>query len=524
MTLHSPLIPAVVAIMMLILSACGGAPVGGPTASSAANPTAPIAVTSAPSAGTAPSSKQPTSQPAAASAGGFGNVDACKLLTNDDAKAALVEAIHPPSIGIPVVHATVLDSTSDGRFSEACTYGFALQKDGFDLPPDQIGKGGTMFIDFYPKDGAAWFKSNKGNDVKLESGVGDQFYLAGPSINVLKGDAAFTIAISGGDNALHPISDDRFKGLAQKAVNRLASQDSGPAPAPPKAIGPASTSVPTQPVQVAAPTEVVVPTPTESPAATALTTSIHAAQVAAQAGDLAKARAAYQPVDQQWAAIANDGKLVSVDIYPGITAAIAATDAIMASADTDAPTAASALGDLDDGVGAALATAAAASVAATVGPQLNAESTAMAGVPTPSLATSDKNPACGLIAKADADATLGGSSEVQSMPGSPDGTQSCRFYLSKQNGTVQTATLISIDYHPTGGARWYLDNTIRLTPDYRSGADIGDQFTAVNALQILVLKGDQSFEITMPPFWDFQSTPTQEMKALAIKAVAKLSP
>ncbi len=496
--------------------------------------------------GKARSAASNTSGTTVVAPGGFGNVDACKLVTKAEASTLL---------GGPARVSVVGDSVSDGSFSQSCMYslgagavGSALGVLGAATPQSGGERSANMIVEIYPASGASWFKHDQGT---VQTGIGDQYFLKGVGragntqsggITVLKGDAAVGISVL--TDPSKALSAEQYREMGRKAVSRLPEQTSGPAPAPPKFVPGTPTAVPPP----AAPTAAIPAMPTPSPAVKAVTASIQAALKAAQAGDLAKARAAYAPVAQQWAAIPNDGKLATPELYAAVTAGIKQTDDVMASTDTDAPAAASALSDLADAVDAALASAPAMALAAAMAPQLAAFGTAGAGMATPIAESADQNGACALITKAEADAVLGGSSEVQTLPSFDSSVRSCRFVLlstpkSNSNTTssmtcttmtaggtscVGTASvdmtkigLISLELHLTGGRNWYAENEQHMN-DYRSGADIGDQFYATGALAIWVLKGDQAFSITMPPFTDFTGTPIAEMKGLAAKAASRL--
>jgi hypothetical protein len=189
---------------------------------------------------------------------------------------------------------------------------------------------------------------------------------------------------------------------------------------------------------------------------------------------------------------------------------------------TDAAAAASALSDLDTGLSAALAFATATSDAAGILPQVRADATAAAGMPTPFMETADKNAACGLITTAEASALLGGTAETQPFPGTAT-TRTCIFSFIQHQGTLDKAALIKVEYHPTDGANWYVEDHQRLSlGSYRSGSDIGDQWFALNAQQIWILKGNVAVDIIMPVFTDMTGTPTEEMKALASKVAGRM--
>jgi len=414
-------------------------------------------------------------------------------------------------------------------------------------------------VQLYPASGANWFKRDQNNGTKVETGIGDQYFLKGVGragstqsggISVLKGDTAVGIGVL--TDSSKALSADQYREIGRNVVTRLPEQVSGPAPALPQFVPGTPTAVSPTPAPIAALPEA----PTPSPAVKTVTASIQAALKAAQAGDLAKARAAYAPVGGQWAAIPNDGKLATPELYGGVADAIKQVGTVLASPDTDAAAAASALSDLADGIDAALATAQSQALAGALAPGLAAFATAGAGIPTPIAETSDKNAACVLLTTAEADAVLGGSAEVQALPSFDSTQRSCRFALHSVATAGSAATsatttnslrcttatngdtscvgladsvdlsklgLISVELHLTGGARWYAENEQRLTGGgYRSGADIGDQFFAMGAQEIWVLKGDQALSITTLPSADFPGTPIEALKSLAKAAAGRM--
>jgi len=63
-------------------------------------------------------------------------------------------------------------------------------------------KSGTIMVQLYPASGANWFKRDQNNGTKVETGIGDQYFLKGVGragstqsggISVLKGDTAVGI-------------------------------------------------------------------------------------------------------------------------------------------------------------------------------------------------------------------------------------------------------------------------------------------------------------------------------------------
>ena len=143
-------------------------------------------------------------------------------------------------------------------------------------------------------------------------------------------------------------------------------------------------------------------------------------------------------------------------------------------------------------------------------------------VPTPVMEGPDKNLACLLITKAEAGALLGGDPDIQPAP-SIGTDRHCTYFWVQHNGSVDKPSAIQVELLSTDGASWYVDNAQRMTTaGFRSGSDIGDQWFAMNAQQIWVLKGDMAMAITMPVFTDVTGTPIDEMKALASKAAARM--
>lgn len=189
-------IGAVLAVVALLIAACGSSTTS-PTAASQAGGSAPTSVVSAaPTTSTAPTTSAASTTAASAM------FDSCSIVTQAEASTALGQTVQAPVRGKATVEGGV-----------ACVFYGPSVKVGTD--PDVPVNDSVRVVLVVGSNAATWFSDYKSKvPAQAITGLGDQAYFDGSaSVSVLKGDEYLRVAVIGVANF-----EDAEKTLAQAVL------------------------------------------------------------------------------------------------------------------------------------------------------------------------------------------------------------------------------------------------------------------------------------------------------------------